>query len=77
MSEPLSFWRARMPAVHNVIQGAKDAAKRGDDEWVEANLDAADKPLGKAHTETEEAIRKRDAGESRDGDPDVGDGVLW
>ncbi len=77
MSEPQSFWRARMPAVHNAIQGAKAAAERGDDEWVEANLDAADQQLEKAHDETGDAISKRDAGESRDNDPDVRDGVLW
>ncbi len=66
-----------MPMVHNAIQGAKSAAERGDDDWVEANLDAADKQLGKAHSKTMEAISKRNAGESRDNDPDVREGILW
>ena len=79
------FWGARMPAVNNALQsakdfeqGRKDAEDSGNEqdeksyrENRERSFDTCDKHLRDARRETEEAIRKRDAGESREDDPDV------
>ncbi|NET39919.1 MAG: hypothetical protein F6K19_49530 [Cyanothece sp. SIO1E1] len=71
------FWYYRMPSVNNAVESAKSAAERGDADWVEVSLDTAESNLRKAKKETEDAMRKRDEGDSRDDDPDVQEGILW
>lgn len=72
-----SFWRFRMPATNNAIQGLKHAVEKERYDWAEKNADSAENQLNQAREETLEAIRKRDAGESREDDPDVRDGIRY
>ena len=72
-----SFWKARMPNLHNGVEGLKSSLEDEDYEWAEKLADSNSKGLQKALDETNKAIEKRDRGESRGGDPDVENGINW
>lgn len=72
-----SFWKFRMNGAANGVESIKNALEREDYDWADKVADSNQKNLERALAETNEAIRKRDSGESRADDPDVEDGINW